>query len=137
MPDHLRLAIRALTALARETEHDFPGVIAHILAQVAGNLGSSYALIESRPGSWEASLIDDLVKGTVGHNDEYLPPPMDTKLTDAKVQQIKDAALYGEKPGPEPGTWRPRTTADVAAEFGVSASTVSDIANGRTWRWLK
>jgi len=28
--------VRILTALARETEHDFPGMIAQILAQVAG-----------------------------------------------------------------------------------------------------
>ena len=137
MTDHRRAAVRALTALARETEHDFPGVIAGIFAQVAGNLGSSYAVIESRPGSWEASHIHGLLTGTVGDDDRHLPPPMDTKLTDAKAQLIKDAALYGEVPGPVPGQWRPRTAVDVAAEFGVSPSTVRDIANGRTWGWLK
>jgi hypothetical protein len=123
--DHRRAAIRALTALARETEHDFPGVLASILAQVAGNLGSSYAVIASRPGSWEASHIEGLLSGTVGDDDRDLPPPDRGKLTDAKARQIKDAALYGEM-----------TRQEIAARFGVSPSTVSDIANGRTWAWL-
>lgn len=126
MPDHRRAAIRALTALARETEHDFPGLLAGILAQVAGNLGSSYAVIASREGSWEAADIYHLLAGTVGHDDEYLPPPMDGKLTDEKAGAIKDAALYGEM-----------TQREIAAEFGVSPSTVSDIAAGKTWGWLK
>lgn len=127
MTDHRRAAIRALTALARETEHDFPGVIAGIFAQVAGNLGSSYAVIESRPGSWEASHIEGLLSGTVGDDDRYLPPPMDTKLTDAKAREIKyryDDGFGGV------------TQEQVAAEFGVSPSTVSDVVNGRTWGWL-
>lgn len=125
MTDHYRDAVRALTALARETEHDFPGMIASILAQVAGNLGSSYAVIESRPGSWEASHVEGLLTGTVSDDDRYLPPPMDTKLTDAKARQIKDAALYEET-----------TQREIAARFGVSPSTVSDIAAGKTWGWL-
>jgi hypothetical protein len=93
MADHRRAAIRALTALARETEHDFPGLLASILAQVAGNLGPSYAVIESRPGPWQASHIEGLLTGTVGDDDRYLPPPMDAKLTDAKAREIKDADL--------------------------------------------
>ncbi len=35
--------------------------------------GSSDAVTAGRPGSWEASLVDQLVKGTVGHDDEHLP----------------------------------------------------------------
>ena len=127
MTDHRRAAIRALTALARETEHDFPGVVAQIFAQVAGNLGSSHAVVASRPGSWEASHIEGLLAGTVGGDDRYLPPPMDTKLTDARARQIKyryDDGLGGV------------TQKQVGAEFGVSASTVSDISTGRTWGWL-
>jgi hypothetical protein len=123
--DHYRAAVRALTALTRETEHDFPGVIARTLAQVAGNLGSSDALTESRPGSWEASFIDQLVKGTVGYDDEYLPPPDHGKLTDAKARLIKDAARFEDM-----------TQREIAAKFGVSPSTVSDINTGKTWSWL-
>ena len=125
MNDHYRAAVRALTALARETEHDLPGLLASILAQVAGNLGSSYAIIASRPGSWEASDIEHLVTGTVGEDDSYLPPPMDTKLTDDKARQIKDAAWYEDM-----------TQREIAAKFGASSSTVSDINTGKTWSWL-
>lgn len=126
MTDHRRAAVRALTALVRETEHDFPGMLAHVLAQVAGNLGSSYAVIASRPGSWEASHIEGLLTGTVGDDDRYLPPPDRGKLTDEKARQVKDAALWGEM-----------TQREIAAKFGVSPSTVSDIASGKTWGWLR
>jgi hypothetical protein len=44
-----------------------------VLANAAAQLGSSNALTARRPGSWEASLIDQLVKGTVGCDDELLP----------------------------------------------------------------
>ena len=35
-------------------------------------LGSTAALIASRPGSWEAVLVQQLVRGTVGWDDEYV-----------------------------------------------------------------
>jgi hypothetical protein len=118
-------AVAALTQAAR-AEHDFGGWLAGVLAEVAGQLGSSDALIMGRPGSWEASLVDQLVKGTAGYGDEYLPGPSGRrKLTDAQVRGIRDRCGYGEV-----------TRRQVAAEFGVSASTVSDIVTGRTWRWL-
>lgn len=118
-------AVEALLRAAR-TEQDFAGWLAHVLARVAGQLGSSDALIEGRPGSWEASHIDGLVKGTVGHDDEYLPGPIH-KLTDAQVRDIR--WRYDPYDG---------VTQDVlAAEFGVSRSTISDVANGKTWRWLQ
>jgi hypothetical protein len=64
-------AVAAITKAARD-EHDFAGWLAGVLASAAARLGSSDALIAGRPGSWEASLVDQLVKGTVGWNDEYL-----------------------------------------------------------------
>jgi predicted XRE-type DNA-binding protein len=119
-------AAAAILAAAR-SEHDFAGWLAQVLATVAGQLGSSDALTAGRPGSWEAADVDHLVKGTVGHGDEYLPgPARNRRLTDANARQIKDAADRGEM-----------TQREIAAEFGVSASTVSDIATGRTWGWLK
>jgi hypothetical protein len=118
-------AVAAITQAAR-AEHDFAGWLAQVLAVAAGQLGGSDALIEGRPGSWEASFVDQLVKGTVGYGDEYLPgPAKGRKLTDAKARQIKDAVRWGEA-----------TQREIAAEFGVSPSTVSDIATGKTWRWL-
>jgi hypothetical protein len=119
------VAVRVVTEAAR-TEHDFAGWLAGVLAAAAGQLGGSDELIIGRPGSWEASFVDQLVKGTVGYGDEYLPGPSGrAKLTDARVRLIRDRYWPGEV-----------TQRQVAAEFGVSPSTVSDIVTGRTWRWL-
>ena len=71
MPAHTRAAVEALTR-AVEEERDFAGWLADVLAQVAARKGSSDALTAGRPRSWEASLVDQLVKGTVGHDDAYL-----------------------------------------------------------------
>jgi hypothetical protein len=57
---------------AVEHEHDFAGWLADALARVAAAKGSSDAITAGRPGSWEAALVDQLVKGTVGYDDEYL-----------------------------------------------------------------
>ena len=57
---------------AARAEHDFGGWLAAVLATAAAELGSSRALTASRPGSWEADLVTQLVCGTVGWNDEYL-----------------------------------------------------------------
>jgi len=122
---YTRQAADALTRAAR-AEHDFAGWLAAVLAAAAGRLGSSDALTAGRPGSWEASLVDQLVKGTVGYGDEYLPGPGGrAKLTDARVLEIRDRFAGGEV-----------TQRQVAAEFGVSASTVHDIVTGKTWKWL-
>ena len=64
-------AIGAIKTAAR-TEQNFAGWLAAVLCTVAAELGSSDALTAGRPGSWEASLVDQLVKGTVGHDDEHL-----------------------------------------------------------------
>ena len=73
-PPFTRQAVEAI-ARAVDTEHDFAGWLAAVLAEVAAIKGSSEALTAGRPGSWEASLVDQLVKGTVGYDDEYLPDP--------------------------------------------------------------
>lgn len=57
---------------AVDSEHDFAGWLARVLARVAARKGSSDALIAGRPGSWEASFVDQLVKGTVGYDDAHL-----------------------------------------------------------------
>ena len=65
---------RAATAIAdavRE-EHDFGGWLARVLATAAAELGSTAALTAGRPGSWEADLVQQLVRGTVGWDDDYL-----------------------------------------------------------------
>jgi hypothetical protein len=77
-------AVAATTQAAR-AEHDFAGWLGQVLAAAAGQLGSSDALTEGRPGSWEAAHVDQLVKGTVGYDDAFLPRPAGgRKLTDAR-----------------------------------------------------
>jgi hypothetical protein len=65
---------RAATAIldAVREEHDFGGWLAHVLATAAAELGSIAALTADRPGSWETNLVQQLVCGTVGWDDDYL-----------------------------------------------------------------
>lgn len=65
---------QALEALSRavDAEQDFPGWLAGVLARVAAAKGSSYALIAGRAGSWEASLVTQLVCGLTGWDDSDL-----------------------------------------------------------------
>ena len=75
-PAYTRQAVKALTQAA-EAEIDFAGWLAAVLARAAARLGSTDALTAGRPGSWEACLLDQLVKGTVGYDDEYLTAYLD------------------------------------------------------------
>lgn len=70
--DHTRALIDALAA-GHAREHDFAGWLCCGLAELAARLGSSAAVCQGRPGSWEASFVDQLLWGTVGFNDEWLP----------------------------------------------------------------
>ena len=64
-------ATTAILDAVRE-EHDFSGWLGQVLATAAAELGSTAALIAGRPGSWEANLVQQLVRGTVGWDDDYL-----------------------------------------------------------------
>lgn len=70
-PKYTAAAIAAIRD-AVDAERDFAGWLAAVLATVAADLGSTYAVVASRPGSWEAGHVVDLLAGTVGENDEYL-----------------------------------------------------------------
>jgi hypothetical protein len=68
---YTKVAHAAILAAAR-AEHDFGGWLAGVLASIAAELGSTEALTTGRPGSLGASLVQQLVKGTVGWDDDYL-----------------------------------------------------------------
>ena len=70
-PSYTDGATSAIVDAIRE-EHDFGGWLAQILATAAAELGSTAALTAGRSGSWEADLVQQLVRGTVGWNDDYL-----------------------------------------------------------------
>ena len=65
---------RATTAIARAVreEHDFGGWLAQVLATAAAELGSTAALTAGRPGSWEADLVQQLVRAPSAWDDDYL-----------------------------------------------------------------
>lgn len=84
-PDPVDEAITALTAAARgqriigagtANEHSVPtnfaGTLSRILASVAANVGGIEALLQGRPESWEADYVRQLLRSTVGENEEYL-----------------------------------------------------------------
>lgn len=68
---HTDRAATAILEAVRE-EHDFGGWLAQVLATAAAELGSTAALTAGRPGSWEADLVMQLVRGTLGWDDDYL-----------------------------------------------------------------
>src|SRR5258708_19571905 len=70
---HTHAAVEAIVTAVSE-EQDFGGWLGSVLCRAAARLGSSEALIAGRPGSWEASLVYQLVAGTVGPDDELLSP---------------------------------------------------------------
>lgn len=78
-PDPMAEAITALTALARgrrtvgvgtANEHtepaDFAEVACLVLTAVAANVGGVEELLAGRPGSWEADLVRQIVRGVAG-----------------------------------------------------------------------
>jgi hypothetical protein len=76
-PDEFRVAVTAVTRAIRAINADQRGgdgaeFVTHLLATVAANLGSSDAVTAGRPGSWEAAGVGDLLRSTVGYDDEYL-----------------------------------------------------------------
>ena len=73
-PDYTRSAVAALTR-AVGAEGDFAGWLAAVLARTAAEVGGSGAILAGRPGSWESALVRQLLAGTVGEDDEYLPDP--------------------------------------------------------------
>lgn len=76
-PDEFAVAVAAVTRAIKAMNADQrPGdggeFITHLLATVAANLGSSSAVTMSRPGSWEADGVKNLLASTVGWDDEFL-----------------------------------------------------------------
>ena len=76
-PDDFEIAHTAITRAIRAINNDQRAgdggeFITHVLATVAANLGSTDAVTRSRPGSWEAAGVSELLHSTVGSDDEYL-----------------------------------------------------------------
>lgn len=53
--------------------YDVAEQLAHTLCRIAATEADGLdAITRNRPGSWEADLIDQLIRGTAGHAGEYL-----------------------------------------------------------------
>jgi hypothetical protein len=109
--DYTAAATAAMNA-ALEQEHDFSDWLARALATVAAMKGSSYALISGRPGSWESDHVINLVRGTVGHDDDHLPD----YLPEGFTPPVTGATLYADEDGTlylVASVWNDRRASDV------------------------
>jgi len=107
-------AVTALTQGARLTGPgqrpvDFADFLASALAAVAANLGGVDRLLAGRPGSWEADLVDQLVHGTVGHDDagltEYRTEPIVIHLNVARLVEEAEEVNGREAIAPYEREW--------------------------------
>lgn len=78
---HQELRTEAVNILTRAAQRsrshtaslDFAGFLAEVLAATAANVGGPDLLLAARPGSWEASHVDALLRGTMGDDpDDWL-----------------------------------------------------------------
>jgi hypothetical protein len=58
---------------AHAAGEDVAETVARALARLAAELGGMWQVLANRPGSWEASHVAELLRGTVGPDDENLP----------------------------------------------------------------
>ena len=64
--DTITILTRAATKGSSDGTPDFADFLAHVLAATAANVGGPDQLVAGRPGSWESSYVDGLVRGTMG-----------------------------------------------------------------------
>ena len=57
---------------AHAAHEDVAGTIARALARLAGELGGARQVLRNRPESWEAASVRELLRGTLGPDDENL-----------------------------------------------------------------
>jgi hypothetical protein len=70
-PTYTAAAVEAITQ-AHAAEHDLAGWLADVLARTAARVGGSKELLSGRSGSWEASHVRELLRGTLGPDDEMI-----------------------------------------------------------------
>ena len=130
----LAVAIRALTAAARLTRPvlerdeqaseaegrpvwrdsgrrepaDWAEFVTQALAGAAANIGGIEAVLAGRPGSWEADSVRQLLRATVGHEEEYL---LEHRTDPLVVELFVDEVLV------DVGGWKPYDEAQ--RELGV------------------
>ncbi|MPZ67820.1 MAG: hypothetical protein GEU83_20820 [Pseudonocardiaceae bacterium] len=86
------VAAGALAAAISTGVTDGGEVISHLLATVAANLGGMHAITQARPGSWEASYVDQMLQSTVGYDGDYL---LEYRTHPIEVVESIDLVLFG------------------------------------------
>ena len=66
---------RAVAAMADAlaAEPDFSAWLADCLCRSAAAAGGTWALVASRPGSWESGFVLALIRGTAGEDGDLTP----------------------------------------------------------------
>lgn len=134
----LDATITALTEAAR-TGTDWAEFVTLALAGATANIGSVEKILQTRPGSWEAAGIRDLIHSTVGYEDNDLcrhrTTPVrvvvniDNLLTDFGLWQLYDKAqseliqrqeaIWTDEPQPAEDA---QGTAQTGTELPVTAA---------------
>lgn len=91
----IRILTRAANASASSTNGlDFADFLAQVLASTAANVGGTDRLLARRPGSWEASHVEALLRGTVGDEPDswctYRTEPLIVPLNVAELIESGD-----------------------------------------------
>jgi hypothetical protein len=95
-----QLQAEAIRVLTRAAHHftvsvdglEFAGFLAQVLASTAANVGGPDRLLASRPGSWEASHVDALLRGTIGDDpNDWLPPPTEPLAITLNVAELVES----------------------------------------------
>ena len=62
----ISILTRAATRRSSDGTPDFADFLAQVLAATAANVGGPSRLVAGRPGSWESSCLNSLIRGTIG-----------------------------------------------------------------------
>jgi hypothetical protein len=82
----------AQRSLSDTASLDFAGLLAEVLAATALNVGGPDRLLAAGPGSWEASHVDALLRGTMGDDpDDWLPLRTEPLAITLNVAELVEA----------------------------------------------
>jgi len=113
---------------------DFAGFLAQVLAATAANVGGPECLLAGRPGSWEASHVDALLRGTVGDEPDswqaYRTEPLVITLNVAELIESTDhhPGLFGLDDAIDSAGLRYEAAADDEAALNAWGAEIETLA---------
>ena len=138
--DSIAVLTRAATMSGSDGTPDFADFLAHVLAATAANVGGPDQLVAGRPGSWESSYIDGLVRRTMGDRlDDWTwfrtqPVVIPLNVAELIEDELHHPGLMGLGEALEnfdrrldtlsdDSTWTPGTTASTPSQPATQRST--------------